>query len=165
MPVIKIHNVDRIMMKIQAGEGALKEELLEKYRAAMQRCAGDVVRAAASHLNKPGWELSRAIQVSRLKEYQNRKVLFQAVEPENSKDPAPNTPAAYAWYHEHGYTVTASDAKKPRSGRIIRKGTKRAALRKTEPKRFFKKAADETLPNLRAEIGRINKETKLKLGN
>lgn len=164
MPKIKIHNFDAILMRIQAGESALKDELQNKYADAVRATAGDVVRAAAGHLNKPGWELSRAIQASRLKEYRNRKVLFQAVEPENSKSPAPNTPAAYAWYHEHGYTVQASKVRKPRSGRIIRQGTKRAAYRRSEGKFFFKKAAEETLPNLRAAIDKINAETKLKLG-
>lgn len=160
---IKIRNFDTVLMRLQLGEGRLKDELQAKYRRAVEETAGNVVRDAAAALNKPGWELSRAIQASRIKEYRNRRVIFQAVEPAGSKDPAPNTPGAYAWYHEHGYTVQASHVSRPRSGRIIRKGTKRAAYRRQDPKWFFKQAAEANLPRLQAEIDRINAETKLEL--
>ena len=160
---IRIRNFDTVLMRLQMGEGRLKEDLQNKYKQAVEQTAGNVVRDAAAALNKPGWELSRAIRASRIKEYRNRRVIFQAVEPEGSKNPAPNTPGAYAWYHEHGYTVQASSVARPRSGRIIRKGTKRAAYRKQPPKWFFKQAAEANLPRLQAEINRINAETKLEL--
>lgn len=163
MPAIKIHNVQPILMRLQRGESALKDELNQKYKDAINRAAADVVQGAVGFLDKPGWELSRSIQASKLKEYRGKKIFFQAVEPAGSKDPKPNTPAAYAWYHEHGYTVQASKVHRPRSGRIIREGNKRAAYRRTEPKWFFKQAAEAAMPKLRAEIDQINAETKLKL--
>ena len=163
MPVIKIHNFDAILMKLQRGESALKNELIEKYKTAIDLTGIDLVRTATELLNKPGWQLSQSIRKSKIKEYQKRRILFQAVEPAGSKDPKPNTPAAYAWYHEHGYTISASNVRRPRSGRIIRPGQKRAAYRRTEPKYFFRDAAAALLPKLREEIDRINQETKLKL--
>lgn len=163
MPAIKIHNFDAILMKLQRGESALKEELLEKYKTAIDMTAIDMVRTATEFLNKPGWQLSQSIRASKVKEYAKRRVLFAAVEPEGGKNPKPNTPATYAWYHEHGYTISASNVRRPRSGRIIRAGNKRAAYRKTEPKWFFKQAAEALMPKLREEISRINEETKLKL--
>ena len=163
MPGIKIHNFDALLMKLQRGESALKDRLIEQYKTAIDMTAIDLVRTATEFLNKPGWQLSQSIRRSKIKEYQKRRILFQAVEPAGSKDPKPNTPAAYAWYHEHGYTVSASNVRRPRSGRIIRPGNKRAAYRRTEPKWFFKGAADALLPKLREDIARINAETKLEL--
>lgn len=160
---IRIKNFDVFLAALQRGESELKDELNAKYKAAVDRTAAEIARGAVGFLNKPGWELSSAIKAGRLKEYREGRVLFQAVEPVDSKSPKPNTPAAYAWYHEHGYTVQASKVKRPRSGRIIREGNKRAAYRRQEPKWFFKQAADATLPKFRDEIAKINVETKLKL--
>ena len=163
MPTVKIHNFDAILMKLQRGESSLKDELNSKYREAVDAASAEIVSGAVDILNKPGWQLSQSIRKSRIKEYRNRKTIFQAVEPEGSKNPQPNTPAEYAWYHEHGYTVSASMVRKPRSGRIIRPGNKRAAYRRTDPKWFFRGAAERVFPKFREEIDRINKETKLKL--
>lgn len=160
---IRVRNVEALLMALQRGESELKDELNRKYKAAIDRTAAEMARGAVGFLNKPNWELSAAIQAGKLKEYRGGRILFQAVEPRNSKDPKPNTPAAYAWYHEHGYTVQASKVKKPLSGRIIRKGNKRAAYRKTPPKWFFRQAAETAVPKLREEIAAINEETKLKL--
>lgn len=159
---IVIHNFDRFLLKLQKGESALKDELNQKYRDAIDAAAVEMARGAVSALNKPGWQLSAAIRKSRLKEYKDRHTFFQAIEPENSLNPKPNTPAAYAYYQEHGYVVQASKVKRPIAGRVKGKG-KKARYRRTEGKHFFRAAADQYFPKLRAEIQRINQETKLKL--
>ena len=162
MPRIKIHNLDSLLMRIQRGESELKNELNKKYKQAIEAAGAEIARGAVEHLGKPSWELSKAIQAGKLKEYKRGTYLFKAVEAEGSKSPKPNTPAAYAWYHEHGYTVSVTRVKRGRSSRIIQRG-KRSAYRKTEPKHFFKSAAAIGLPEIREEIRRINEETKLNL--
>ena len=163
MPTVKIRNFDAILMKLQRGESALKDELNEKYREAVDNASAEILSGAVQYLNKPNWQLSQSIRKSRIKEYRNRRTIFQAVEAEGSKNPAPNTPGAYAWYQEHGYTVSASAVKRPRSGRLIRPGEKRAAYQRTAPKWFFKRAAETVFPKFREAINKINTETKLKL--
>lgn len=163
MTTVRVKNFDAILMKLQRGESALKDELNKKYRETVDAASAEIVSGAVDVLNKPNWQLSAAIRKSRIKEYRNHTTIFQAVEAEGSKNPAPNTPGAYAWFHEHGYTVSASTVKRPRSGRLIRANKKRAAYRKTEPKWFFKTAAERVFPKFRQEIENINAETKLKL--
>ncbi|MCR5360337.1 MAG: hypothetical protein K6E55_10685 [Thermoguttaceae bacterium] len=81
---------------------------------------------------------------------------------ENKSPAAARGPAAYAYYQEHGYVVQASKVKRPIAGKVKGKG-KKARYRRTEGKHFFRAAADQYFPKLRAEIQRINQETKLKL--
>lgn len=162
MPRIVIHNVQPLLMKLQKGESRLKDELNEKYRLAIDMIGLDIARGAVENLNKPAWQLSEAIRASRLKDYKKTHVIFKAVESENSMDPKPNTPGAYAFYQEHGYVVKASNVRRPEIGKT--KGTgKKASYRRAEGKKFFKTAAETYFPKLRDEIAKINEETRLKL--
>lgn len=162
MPKIIIHNFDRFLLRVMKGENALKEELTEKYRQAIDTTAVNIAQGAVEMLNKPSWQLSAAIRASRLKEYKESHTFFQAVEPENSLNPKPNTPAAYAFYHEHGYVVQLSKVSRPRPGKAKGIG-KKASYRRTEGKHFFRDTANVYFPRLENEIHKINEETKLKL--
>lgn len=159
---IVIHRFAPFLLRLRQAEQSLQDELRQKYRDAIEAAAVEIARGTVEHLNRPSWQLSAAIRASRLKEYRERRTFFQAIEPENALNPKPNTPAAYAFYQEHGYVVRASRVSRPLPGKVRGTG-KKASYRRTEGKHFFRAAAETHLPKLRETIDRINEETKLKL--
>ena len=169
MPLIKvkIQNLDTTLKAIQKGEKDFLERVKKEYNDAIEQTAVEIASAAQGFLNKPNWELSKAIKASRLKYYENRHVFFQAVETQNNLNPPKNTPGAYAFYQEHGYIVDASKIKRPRADRFVThntKGrTKKAAYRKQEAKRFYGRAAEQALPKLTKKIDAINDKVRLEL--
>lgn len=169
MPLVKIRiqNLDITLKAIQKGEKDLLERLKKGYNDAIEETAIEITAAAQGFLNKPNWELSKAIKASRLKYYDNRHIYFQAVETENNLNPPKNTPGAYAFYQENGYVVEASKVRRPRKDKFVtrnKKGrTKKAAYRKQEAKKFYAKAAEKVIPKLTQKIEDINNKTRLEL--
>ncbi len=172
---IKIKGFASFLAGLKCGLEEYNGALKERYGEAVEKFAGDLARGAVRNLRRPKWKLSEAIAASRLKIYEKgsgKYTLFQAVEPKNALNPPKNTPAAYAFYQEHGWVVDLSKMKRPRAGRIyernVRSGKrfrKKAAYRKQIGKKFFEKAAAETLPLLESEISRIHEEVRLRFAS
>ncbi len=178
---IKIRGLDILHRGIINGLSEYQRELEKEYGRAVQEVAARIASDARANLagtqlvQRPGranigagnWLLSKSIRDSKLKLYEDRHIIFQAVEPEGNRAPTPGSPAAYAWYQEHGWVVSAKTVKRPRAGRLIttdRKGRSRKAVyRRQEGKKFFERAAQTNLPKLERMIAEINAKTELKL--
>lgn len=174
MPTIRIEGFRQLLRGLKDGLQEYEAELKAEYRETINRFAQRIATDAASNLGRPNWKLSEAIAASRLKVYEGdgQYTLFQAVEPRNSLNPPPNTPAAYAFWQEHGWVVDLSKIKRARADRIMevqagrgRKRRTKAAYRKQAGKKFFKAAADRHFPLLQAEIEKIHERVKLKIAN
>lgn len=164
---IRVKGFDQVLRGLQAGLDEYRAALEKGYAEAVGETASKIAVDARANLNKPNWLLSKAIRDSRLKLYEDRHVIFQAVEPEGNRAPQKGTPAAYAWYQEHGWHVSAKTVKRPRAGRTInfdRKGRrKKAVYRRQEGKKFFTKAAEANLPQLQRKIAAVNEKVQLQI--
>lgn len=165
---IKIKGFDQVLRGLRDGIGEYRAELEKGYAGAVGETAAKIAADARANLGKPNWLLSAAIRDSRLKVYEDRHVIFQAVEPEQNRTPQPGTPAAYAWYQEHGWVVDASKVRRPRADRLLamqrgRRRAKGAAYRKQAGKKFFTKAAEANLPQLQRKIAEVNEKVKLQI--
>lgn len=164
---IKIRGFDQVLRGLQVGLDEYRAALEKGYAGAVGETASKIAADARANLGKPNWFLSAAIRDSRLKVYDDRHVIFQAVEPEGNRAPQKGTPAAYAWYQEHGWHVSAGTVRRPRAGRTVnfdRKGRrKKAVYRRQEGKKFFTKAAESNLPRLEKLIAAVNEKVQLQI--
>lgn len=182
---IKIRGFNTFCLGLRDGLGEYQKELEKDYATAVQATAAQIASDARANLasvqlKKRGnrtllgaanWQLSKAIRDSKLKFYEDKHLIFQAVEPEGNKAPQPGTPAAYAWYQEHGWHVSANKMRRPRQGRTLltdKRGRKRAkggTYVRQPGKKFFERAANANLKRLNALIGEINRKVILKIKN
>ena len=166
MPRIKLHGLAETLKGVQGCLNTARNSLLDDYAKAVDEISQEIARDAQANLGKPNWELSKAIRASRTKVY-DRRTVFQAIEAEGSLDQIPNTPGAYAFYHEYGYVVSAESVKRPKPGKFIddwrREHKSKAAYRITEGRRFFQKAADQNIPKLQEKIDAIHDEYQWEL--
>ena len=180
---IKIKGLNTFYLGIRKGLEEYQKELEAEYATAVQATAAQIASDARANLasvrlKKRGtrpllgagnWKLSKAIRDSKLKLYEDRHIIFQAVEPEGNKTPRPGTPAAYAWYQEHGWIVSADKIKRPRQNRLLltdkrgRPRAKGAAYVRQKGKKFFERAAKKNLKRLNALISEINQKVILKI--
>lgn len=163
---VKVENFDSVIRRIGNGLENYKEELNAGYGEAVQKVGKEVQAAAVGYLNKPNWELSKAIHAGKLKFYEERKIHFLSVEPAGSYAHVKNTPGDYGYYQEHGYIVKLDKVRRPKQARVItktRKKKKTIAYQKQVGKEFFKKASQNAKESLQKEIEAVNERIRLKL--
>lgn len=180
---IKIKGLNTFYLGLRDGLEEYQKELEAEYASAVQATAAQIASDARANLanvrlKKRGtrpllgagnWQLSKAIRDSKLKFYEDRHIIFQAVEPEGNRAPQPGTPAAYAWYQEHGWVVSADKMKRPRRNRLLltdKRGRPRAkggGYTRQKGKNFFERAAKTNMKRLNELIGKINHKVVLKI--